>query len=270
MVQDNFIRGNLSVPFRGLSLLDALVLNNNLLSGTIPERLLLNNPRLGVFNVGWNNLTGTLPLMLGGMEQLSYLELHHNRFSGTIPESIGNASRLQLIDVSSNQLRGTVPSTLYSLTRLDTLALGNNTNVTGAIDTRLGQMTTLARIYVGDTHMFGTIPDEIYTRLTSLTHLIMNNAGFAGPLKEDVRLLNATLLSLELNDNILTGPLPAALDYLTALESLYLGGNSFTGTISSAVCDQRGLGPQKLSKLFADCQIECGCNDNATCKQGLV
>ena len=43
----NKLQGNLEDPFRGLSLLDTVVLSKNQIIGTIPDVLLEQNPNLG-------------------------------------------------------------------------------------------------------------------------------------------------------------------------------------------------------------------------------
>lgn len=125
MAPKNEIKGNLDDPFHGLSLLDTIVITENKLIGTIPVAVLERNSNLGtprshgrrdpaektsrllsflfaqlccssvgVFNVGYNAMTGPLPdILVAG--KLSHLQLHDNQFSGTIPEDIGNATRLR-------------------------------------------------------------------------------------------------------------------------------------------------------------------------------
>lgn len=111
-----------------------------------------------------------------------------------------------------------------------------------------------------NTNLGGSIPDELY-QLTRLQDIVLSNSSMTGPLTENVRFLNTTLTELSLNDNSFSGPLPTALDFLENLELLFLNGNSFTGTISDVVCEERGLRAGELFRLEADCNIECNCND---------
>jgi hypothetical protein len=157
-------------------------------------------------------------------------------------------------------LEGTIPASIYDLEALTVFAITNNTKMNGTLDSRVGRLTVLTRIEAGSTGMMGSIPQELY-QLTRLTHIGFSNSRMNGQLLEDIHLLNSTLSFLELQQNTFTGPLPEALDVLTALTQLYLQENEFTGTISGKVCAERGLGYQKLDKLFADCNIVCGCND---------
>jgi hypothetical protein len=103
----NRLAGNLDDPFHALTLLDTVVLERNAISGTIPVAVLAKNPNLGVLNLGFNDMTGTLPNSLAATK-LSHLQLQNNKFFGTIPEDIGNNTRLRKLIVSSH-VRQTIP-----------------------------------------------------------------------------------------------------------------------------------------------------------------
>ena len=106
----NSIKGNLDDPFHGLVMLDTLVINNNELSGTLPLAVLERNKNLGtpesgsvhpfsyhfaayrllccsclpgVLSIGTNDMTGTIPSILGA-SKLSQLSVLENRFTGTM------------------------------------------------------------------------------------------------------------------------------------------------------------------------------------------
>lgn len=165
------------------------------------------------------------------------------------------------MDFQNNFLEGTVPESLYDLSTLSIFSVNNNTKFGGTISTKIGQMLELTKFEAGNTKLAGTIPDEIYL-LPKMADMLFVNARMSGPLKQDIFRLNATLRVLNLNSNSFTGPLPTALDVLTGLENLMVMDNSFTGSISDEVCKERGLGFMKISRLQADCNIECICNDN--------
>ena len=90
----NQLEGDLGDPFRSLTLLDTIKLDRNKINGTIPAGVVEQNPNLGVLNVGFNQMTGTLPQSLAA-SKISQLYLHDNRFVGTIPEDIGQNTRLR-------------------------------------------------------------------------------------------------------------------------------------------------------------------------------
>ena len=80
--------------------------------------------------LGGNNLTGTLPDNIGGLQYLTniyltreaspgeaglWLDLHRNALSGTIPEDIGDIPRWTYLNLAYNRLSGTLPMTLGTL-----------------------------------------------------------------------------------------------------------------------------------------------------------
>ena len=167
---------------------------------------------------------------------------------------------LEILGFQSNLLEGTIPSTIFDLSSLSIFGFSNNTRMGGTISTDILKLTQLTRFEASNTQLSGTIPDAMY-QLPRLADIVVRNASMSGPLKEDISARHATLRQLELESNSFTGALPTALDVLTAMETLLLEDNMFTGTISDTVCDERGLGFMNLYRLRADCNIECNCND---------
>ena len=65
-----------------------------------------------------NQLTGSIPPELGGMESLTRLDLSRNKFSGSIPAELGSISTLTYLDLSENLLTGGIPAALGNLSNL--------------------------------------------------------------------------------------------------------------------------------------------------------
>ena len=103
-----------------------------------------------------NNLSGTLPALLGTLTSLTMLDLSDNRLSGTIPD-LGALSSLTTLNLGDNQVSGTIPDWLSSLTRLTTLNLRDN-GLTGPIPEELGDLTQLDLLYLDDNQLSGPIP----------------------------------------------------------------------------------------------------------------
>ena len=164
-------------------------------------------------------------------------------------------------EIQTNEFEGTIPTELYGLTKLNTISLRENDAITGTISTLISQLTSLSVLQLGFTGLDGPIPEEMFV-LTDLAELNLEGAGFSGPIPESFKRLNASLMDLFLNDNQFTGSVPVAFDYLTALETLQIQGNDLTGSISAAVCAERGLRFQQLATLIVDCVVTCTCCDN--------
>lgn len=63
-------------------------------------------------------LTGTIPASLGGLTELTHLDLFRNDLTGTIPPELGNLSNLLYMDLNLNGLTGTIPVELGNLSNL--------------------------------------------------------------------------------------------------------------------------------------------------------
>ncbi|KAG2305710.1 hypothetical protein Bca52824_025458 [Brassica carinata] len=83
--------------------LETLILNNNLLSGSIPESI------SKCTNMIWISLSG-----IGKLEKLAILQLGNNSLTGNVPSELGNCKSLIWLDLNSNSLTGNLPAELAS------------------------------------------------------------------------------------------------------------------------------------------------------------
>ncbi|CAL4951561.1 unnamed protein product [Urochloa decumbens] len=86
--------------------LQELWLDNNLFNGRIPQSL---NKGLTTLNLSMNELSGTIPDVIGNISGLQQLSLAHNNLSGPIPAVLQNLASLSRLDLSFNDLQGEVP-----------------------------------------------------------------------------------------------------------------------------------------------------------------
>ena len=194
--------------------------SNNNLNGTMPASL-GNLTRLRHLSLNQNQLSGTIP-DLGSLTSLRHLYLYDNQLSGTIP-NLDSLTSLRQLYLNQNQLSGTIPD-LGSLTRLTHLSLYNN-QLSGTIP-NLDSLTSLTQLYLNRNQLSGTIPN--LGSLTSLTHLYLYDNQLSGTIPDLGSLTSLTRLYLY--DNQLSGTIPN-LDSLTSLRHLYLGANQLSGTI---------------------------------------
>jgi tRNA A-37 threonylcarbamoyl transferase component Bud32 len=82
-----------------------LNLSRNKFIGSIPVQF---GSDLESLDLSGNFLTGTIPITLDNLVQLSMLNLSHNRLSGTIPQNFGR--NLVFVNISDNQLEGPLPN----------------------------------------------------------------------------------------------------------------------------------------------------------------
>lgn len=154
---------------------------------------------------------------------------------------IGGAQQLKELHVTNAELFGEIPAELFDLTRLEKLYLSQNA-LTGSLQTMVGQLRALKDLYLFDNNLRGTLPSEIGL-LGSVEHLSLGKNDFVGIIPRQVGSLpRLEVLSLESEEDAgfdgmfsvggggLSGSLPA-LNGLPNIKELYLGHNSFTGTI---------------------------------------
>ena len=142
------------------------------LTGPIPIEL-GQLSRLEWLQLAENDLTGVLPDTLGGIHSLERLEMWGNRLTGSVPPGIGNLASLQLLDLRFNALTGPLPVQLGNLHNLERLHLGSN-GLNGPLPQEFGRMTSLETLDIeGNQEMSGALP-------ASLTALRRLNGFAAG------------------------------------------------------------------------------------------
>ena len=198
--------------------------------------------------LGFNGLTGPIPVELGGLVNLQRLDLFSNDLTGPIPSELGSLVNLETLDFGGNELTGSIPVELGSLVNLETLDLGEN-ELTGPIPVELGGLVNLQRLDLFSNDLTGPIPAELGS-LVNLETLDLGGNELMGPIPAELRSL-ANLEWLNLGSNELTGPIPAWLGELAHLRSLGLGGNALTGPVpaelrSLANLEWLGLGSNEL------------------------
>ena len=236
-----------------------LDLPNNDLNGTLPPELgRLSN--LNDLNLYANQLTGSIPLELSNLTKLRNLDLGNNQLSGHIPPQLNNLTNLEELLLDENELTGTIPPELGNLRELESLLLNEN-QLTGNIPLELGNLTELGELLLAGNQLTGCIPDALrdvenndFTELDlpfcespERAALVALYHATDGPNWHDNDNWltdepldnwdgvdtndNGRVDGLELDDNNLTGELPAELGDLSNLTELYVNDNQLTGTL---------------------------------------
>ena len=147
--------------------------------------------------LGHNDLRGALPLELGFLTGLNYMDVRSNQLHGLIPRTLGELTGLLSVDMGSNTLTGEIPS-LSALKGLVKLDLSTNA-LTGRIQTEFGLLNNLQDLTLSTNELYGPLPTEV-AALTALT-------------------------TLNVEENMLNATIPAQLSFLTDLNVLRLGSN---------------------------------------------
>uniref|UniRef100_K7KSX0 Cell wall hydroxyproline-rich glycoprotein n=1 Tax=Glycine max TaxID=3847 RepID=K7KSX0_SOYBN len=105
--------------------LDAIFLNNNRFTSTIPQNMGSSPASVMVF--AYNNLTGCLPSSIGNMTKtLNEFVLINNNLTGCLPAEIGKLEQVYVFDISQNNFVGMLPRTFDGLKNAEHLSIGHN------------------------------------------------------------------------------------------------------------------------------------------------
>ncbi len=204
-----------------------LELFDNNLKGSIPPAI-GGLEKLTTLELALNSLEGVIPADLGLLTNLEYLNLDGNNLWGSIPSEIGLLQNLKILRLAGLRLTGGIPAELGNLTKLKRLDLSVN-QLTGPVPSELGKLYNLERLDIGASNLSGRIPAEL-GNLTKLTRMNLNINQLTGPVPSELGRL-VQLRSLDLRSNQLTGPVPSELGRLIRLRSLELNHNQLTGGI---------------------------------------
>jgi Leucine-rich repeat (LRR) protein len=278
-VRSNTMSGRFSEDvFGSWNMATSIDISDNKFNGTVSTHIGLLTS-LMTLSLKANNFTGQVPSELGKLTVLHELYLGENRFTSTIPSELGSARRLQYLDLESNLHTGTIPTELAFLTDLEELRLGGNAFV-GPLPGALLSLEKVRVLSFAENILNGTVPAEFapqskvqiislqhnqftgtlpkFSNGTSLIELRLNENKLTGTLPAELGLLHS-LEVLDLMGNLLSGTIPSALGSLENIKELILSGNSFIGTVPVELCS---LMESNNAKVEIDCDLvacDCGC-----------
>ena len=83
--------------------------------------------KLVILSLGYNSISGPIPLSMGNLSSLRCLSLETNQINGTLPQSFGQLSKLESLYIYSNMLEGVVSEVHFTnLMRLTKLFVSHN------------------------------------------------------------------------------------------------------------------------------------------------
>ncbi|RWR97565.1 Non-specific serine/threonine protein kinase [Cinnamomum micranthum f. kanehirae] len=158
---------NLSISsFQDLTI---LYLSSNASRGTVPTHI-GSLTKLIILDLSMNKFFGAASFTWKPDKvnyNLTTLYIHRNNISGSIPQVIGNSNNLIDLGMSYKLLSSSIPSTLGNLTKLVTF-LRNLINLkvssnllTSSIPPTIGNLTKLTNLYIHRNNISGSIPQEM-------------------------------------------------------------------------------------------------------------
>lgn len=186
----------------------------------------------------YNQISGTLPATLIFMAAYTLL-LSNNRFSGAIPKFSRNIS---YIDISSNSLSGTLPSD-FQVPQLTGLFLNNN-SISGTIPFWLCSLEKLQVLDLSTNMLTGEVPncqEDSYPYKNNLVTVNLNNNNLSGEFPSAFRNF-PDVIFLDLSYNKFSGKLPVWIwEKMPILALLRLRSNRFYGHIPSELAMSKEL-----------------------------
>ena len=146
----------------------ALHLGGNGLRGEIPPELgTLTQLRELWFGDG-NGLTGELPSELSRLTKLEVLDLGYSDVSGSIPAWLGELTRMRSLYLDGNQFEGELPEELGNLVQLELLTLHDNRWLTGELPETLTNIRELDWLPFHRTRLCAPLTDSFQAWLKSI------------------------------------------------------------------------------------------------------
>ncbi|KAJ1254993.1 hypothetical protein BS78_K301600 [Paspalum vaginatum] len=209
--------------------LTKLSLEGNMLNGSLPGSIGNLSRSLEYLLLGSNQISGSIPVEISNLVNLTALSLENNLLTGNIPDTIGELQELFILNLSKNKLSGQIPSSIGSIGALGKLLLDDN-ELGGNIPSSLGLCLGMVQLNLSSNSLDGVLPAELFYGPPLSLGLDLSHNSLKGEIPEDIGQLG-TIVLLDVSNNLFSGVIPSALGGLIALSSLQMEGNKLQGPI---------------------------------------
>ncbi|KAK7834122.1 lrr receptor-like serine/threonine-protein kinase efr [Quercus suber] len=171
--------------------LEELVISFNSLNTTIPDYIGNLSISLKKFIASYNQIKGQIPMKIGSLKNLTFLDLSYNNLTGNIPSTLGGVEGLQRLHLRVNNIGGNIPKELCQLRNLGQLVLSHN-KISGSIPNCIGNLNLLQRLNLSHNGLTSSIPLEVWS-LENMLFLDLSSNYFGGSLSPNMRELDAII-----------------------------------------------------------------------------
>eukprot|EP00981_Chlorochromonas_danica_P011448 scaffold4011_cov197-Ochromonas_danica.AAC.30 len=223
VLNDNLLLGSLSEGLAQISALSFLLLDHNHFHGSVPSQQ-DQREALWHLSLGNNLLSGELTASLTNLPNLNLLRLDCNLLTGPLYFLSENQSRIDHFNISSNYFSGSCLK-LSFMKRAEIIDISHNM-LSGSLPVT-SLLTRLYYFFAQSNHLEGSM-NSFFGSYTNheLSAVDVSGNQLTGSLLDHLRDKSFRSLRLELIQNCLTGTIPQALCDLTSLQVLALDGLS--------------------------------------------
>ncbi|KAL4654593.1 hypothetical protein ACB092_01G391100 [Castanea dentata] len=222
----------------GCSCLEILSISLNPLNIKIPDAIGIFSISFKVIAASHSQIKGHIPIGIGSLKNLNWIELRGNRLSSNIPSTIGGLESLQRLYHKDNKNEGFIPEQLCQLKNLGELFLSNN-QISGSIPNCIGNLNLLQRLNLSHNGLTSSIPLNVWS-LENLHFLDLSSNYLGGSLSPNMT-KSAAIEHVDLSRNQITGNVPSIIGTFESLGFLNLSTNSFQGDIRQSFGQLKGL-----------------------------
>ncbi|XWS08124.1 hypothetical protein CRYUN_Cryun41cG0052700 [Craigia yunnanensis] len=221
-----------------------LDLSFNPLNGILPTSISNLSASLQSLLISGCNIRGAIPMEIGSLINIIWLDISSNELSGPIPTTIGRLKYLQLLHLYGNKLEGSIPHDLCGLKRLYELSLAAN-ELDGPLPACLCDLNSLRNLNMSSNKLHSTIPLSFWS-LKDILVVDLSSNYLSGSLPLDIGNLKV-LTYLNLSRNLLSSDIPPTIGSLHDLQVLHLSSNILQGPIPKSLGDLMSLKSLDLS-----------------------
>jgi Leucine rich repeat len=234
------------------------------LAGTLPDAVKYLTTVIR-FDLGTNNIQGSIPNALYNMTSLQYLYLHGNQLTGSLSSSgLLQLSLLEHLYVGDNRFTGTLPQSLGSpgttlaLARpLKYLSLYNNSF--GGTIPKNWNLRYMFYLDLGYNDLTGSIPADWVDDMFDLRILYLSNNRLSGSFPTNfTEIGNNRLWFIDVSSNALTGIIPGGFS-LRQLDGAAFQNNDFS-SMDTLLCRNVVFNSGEMVSMRSDCGATCPCD----------